>query len=57
MRGNDTVLRPGMCFSNEPMIVFPAEYGIRLEDQMYMSAKGAHWFTRPSHSPTDPFGT
>ena len=57
VRGNDTLLRPGMCFSNEPMIVFPGEYGIRLEDQMYMSAKGAHWFTRPSRSPTDPFGT
>ncbi|MDB5588870.1 MAG: aminopeptidase family protein [Devosia sp.] len=57
VRGNQTRLRQGMCFSNEPMIVFPGQYGIRLEDHIYMTAEGPQWFTRPSHSPTDPFGS
>ncbi|MET3898921.1 Xaa-Pro dipeptidase [Devosia sp. UYZn731] len=57
VRGNQARLRQGMCFSNEPMIVFPGQYGIRLEDHIYMTAEGPQWFTRPSHSPTDPFGS
>lgn len=55
--GSDhTPLAPGMCFSNEPMIVLPGEFGIRLEDHFYMSEQGPHWFTPPSHSLDDPFG-
>ncbi|UJW73313.1 M24 family metallopeptidase [Rhizobium sp. SL42] len=55
VRGNQTQLAPGMCFSNEPMIVFPERYGIRLEDHIYMGATGAHWFTEPSKGPAEPF--
>ncbi|AYG68882.1 MULTISPECIES: Xaa-Pro peptidase family protein [unclassified Rhizobium] len=55
VRGNATALAPGMCFSNEPMIVFPQKFGIRLEDHIYMAADGPRWFTQPSKGPTEPF--
>lgn len=54
--GDDTPLAEGMCFSNEPMICVPGEFGIRLEDHFYMCADGPRWFTQPSHSVDDPFG-
>ena len=53
---DETPLAPGMCFSNEPMICVPGEFGVRLEDHFYMSAQGPRWFTEPSHSIDDPFG-
>ena len=55
VRGNDIRLAPGMCFSSEPMIVFPGRYGIRLEDIIYMTADGPRWFTKPALGPTQPF--
>ncbi|CDN57190.1 Putative dipeptidase PepE (plasmid) [Neorhizobium galegae bv. officinalis bv. officinalis str. HAMBI 1141] len=55
VRGNATVLEPGMCFSNEPMIVFPDRFGIRLEDHIHMTETGPQWFTQPSKGPTEPF--
>ena len=56
VRGDQTPLAEGMCFSNEPMICVPGEFGIRLEDHFYMTATGPRWFTQPSHSIDDPFG-
>lgn len=56
VRGDYTPLDVGMCFSNEPMICVPGEFGIRLEDHFYMSASGPRWFTEPSPSVDDPFG-
>lgn len=56
VRSNKTPLRPGMCFSNEPMIVVPGQFGIRLEDHIHMTDEGAQWFTKPGNSPTEPFG-
>jgi Xaa-Pro dipeptidase len=53
---DDTPLAVGMCFSNEPMICIPGEFGIRHEDHFYMTEKGARWFTQPSHTIDDPFG-
>lgn len=53
---DDTLLDVGMCFSNEPMICVPNEFGIRLEDHFYMTSQGPKWFTQPSHSIDDPFG-
>jgi len=48
VRGDKTPLVPGMCFSNEPMIVVPDTFGIRLEDHMYVGDDGrAVWFTPP----------
>ncbi|NTF65029.1 M24 family metallopeptidase [Rhizobium rhizogenes] len=55
VRGNVTPLAAGMVFSNEPMIVFPEKFGIRLEDHIYMTEDGARWFTKPAKGPTEPF--
>ena len=57
VRGDRTPLDVGMCFSNEPMIVIPGELGVRLEDHFHMTANGPRWFTEPSLSIEDPFGT
>ncbi|WP_266064280.1 M24 family metallopeptidase [Brucella intermedia] len=55
VRGNDDRLAEGMCFSNEPMIVVPGHFGVRLEDHIYMTADGPRWFTNPAKSPAEPF--
>lgn len=56
VRGNPQPLLTGMCFSNEPMICVPGEFGIRLEDHFYMTEQGPRWFTEPAFSIDDPFG-
>ena len=56
VRGNKTRLVPGMCFSSEPTICIYGEFGVRLEDIVYMTEQGARWFTRPCHTVDDPFG-
>ncbi len=56
VRGDKTPLAPGMCFSNEPMIVIPDKFGIRLEDHFYVTENGAQWFTQPQPSLERPFG-
>lgn len=55
VRGDATPLAPGMCFSNEPMIVIPDAFGIRLEDHFYVTEDGAAWFTEPQPSLDEPF--
>ncbi len=47
VRGNTTPLRPGMCFTDEPMIV-DRGFGIRLEDAFCVTEDGARFFTQPS---------
>jgi Xaa-Pro dipeptidase len=37
VRGNTTILKPGMTFSNEPGIYVVGEYGMRCEDDMVIS--------------------
>ncbi|MFD2543323.1 M24 family metallopeptidase [Lacinutrix gracilariae] len=56
VRNDKTVLKPGMTFSNEPMICVPDKFGIRLEDHIYMTTDGPKWFTEPMHSIDNPFG-
>ena len=56
VRGDKTPLAPGMCFSNEPMIVIPDSFGVRLEDHFHVTADGAAWFTKPQPSLEKPFG-
>jgi Xaa-Pro dipeptidase len=56
VKGNTTPLAPGMCFSDEPMIAIPGEFGIRLEDCVYFDDAGAHFFTRQSVAIDQPFG-
>jgi len=53
--GDRTVLAPGMCFSIEPMIVLPGQFGIRLEDHVIVTDQGARWFTEPACSIGSPF--
>lgn len=57
VRGDRTPLAAGMCFSNEPMIVVPGRFGIRLEDHFYMTEHGPKWFTQPAASIAAPFGS
>jgi Xaa-Pro dipeptidase len=54
VRGDKTILDTGMCFSNEPMIVVPGQFGIRLEDHFYIGETGPVWFTSPSKSIDEP---
>jgi len=56
VKGDRTILQPGMTFSNEPTICIYGEFGIRLEDHMIITETGARWFTEPAHSADDPFG-
>lgn len=55
VRGNGVPLAEGMCFSVEPMLVFPDRFGIRLEDHIHMTASGPAWFTAPAKGPAEPF--
>jgi Xaa-Pro dipeptidase len=55
VRGDRTALAAGMCFSNEPMIVMPDAFGVRLEDHFHMTEAGPCWFTQPSPSLDAPF--
>ena len=48
VRGNKTPLAPGMCFSDEPMIAIYGEFGIRLEDCLYITENGPKFFTPQS---------
>ncbi|MBC7634662.1 MAG: aminopeptidase P family protein [Acetobacteraceae bacterium] len=56
VKGNMTPLQPGMCFSIEPMMCIYGEFGVRLEDAVYMTDAGPRWFTQPCRSVDDPFG-
>jgi len=56
VKGNTKKLEPGMTFSDEPGIYIPGEFGVRLEDDMFITADGAELFTPQSPSLEDPFG-
>lgn len=56
VKGNRTPLVQGNVFSDEPGIYVPGEFGVRLEDCMYITADGAELFTPQSPSLDDPFG-
>jgi len=55
VRGNTTKIQPGMCFSDEPTIVMYGEFGVRLEDCLYIGADGPHFFTEQSPAIDQPF--
>jgi len=40
VRGNRTILKPGMTFSNEPGIYVVGDYGMRCEDDMVIAESG-----------------
>ena len=54
VHGDTTPLEFGMCFSDEPGIYIPGEFGVRLEDCWYMTSGGAKLFTPLAKSLEDP---
>jgi len=48
--------QPGMVFSDEPGVYIRGEFGVRLEDDMHITANGAELFTPQSPSIEQPFG-
>ena len=54
VRGETTKLAPGMCFSDEPGLYLPGEFGVRLEDCFHMTETGPVWFSQPSASLEQP---
>lgn len=55
VKGNKQLIEPGMCFSVEPTISIPGEFGIRLEDCAYMTTDGPRWFSPVAKSISEPF--
>ena len=56
VHGEKTLLQKGMCLSNEPGIYIYGEFGVRLEDCIYMADSGPKWFSKTSPSIDNPFG-
>lgn len=56
VRGNKMPIQLGMCFSDEPTVVIYGEFGIRLEDCLYITENGPKFFTQQSKSIEEPFG-
>lgn len=56
VRDEKTPLMPGMCFSNEPGLYSFEEFGVRIEDCLYMTQTGPKWFTEPPESLDAPIG-
>jgi Xaa-Pro dipeptidase len=54
VHGDATPLQAGMCFSDEPGIYIPGEFGIRLEDCWFMTASGPKLFTPLAKSLDNP---
>jgi len=55
VRNNQRIIAPGMCFSIEPNISIVGEFGVRLEDCVYITGEGPIWFSEPSPSIKQPF--
>lgn len=56
VHGETTRLAPGMCFSDEPGIYIPGQFGIRLEDCFHMTDAGPRWFSTPPSTIDRPMG-
>lgn len=54
VKGNTTRLRPGMCFSDEPGVYIPGEMGIRHEDIIAITDKGAEALEAWPGTPEEP---
>jgi len=54
VHGDATPLQAGMCFSDEPGIYIPGEFGIRLEDCWVMTPVGPRLFTPLAKSVDEP---
>jgi Xaa-Pro dipeptidase len=51
------VLARNMTFSDEPGVYIPGEFGVRLEDELHITAEGAELLTVQSQSLDEPFTT
>ncbi len=51
---DDTPLQAGMCFSDEPGIYIPGEFGVRLEDCWHMTEAGPKLFSGLAKSLEEP---
>jgi Xaa-Pro dipeptidase len=56
VKGNTTRLAPGMCFSDEPTIAIYGEFGVRLEDCLYITEQGPRFFSKQSAAIDRPLG-
>jgi Xaa-Pro dipeptidase len=54
VHGDTTPLQAGMCFSDEPGLYIPGEFGVRLEDCWHMTEAGPETFTPLAKSLEDP---
>ena len=54
VRNDTTALEAGMCFSDEPGLYIPGQFGIRLEDCWYMTENGPKLFTALAKSLDEP---
>jgi Xaa-Pro dipeptidase len=54
VRSDQTPLEVGMCFSDEPGLYIPGQFGVRLEDCWHMTAQGPRTFTPLAKSFDDP---
>ena len=54
VHGDTTPLQAGMCFSDEPGLYIPGEFGIRLEDCWHMTETGPKLFTALATSIDNP---
>jgi Xaa-Pro dipeptidase len=52
--GDKTPLQAGMCFSDEPGIYIPGEFGVRLEDCLHMTESGPKLFSGLARSLENP---
>jgi len=52
VRGNRTILKPGMTFSNEPGIYVAGDYGLRCEDVMVIAESGEAKLLTPEFAPS-----
>ncbi|WP_454883696.1 M24 family metallopeptidase [Sphingomonas oryzagri] len=50
VHGETQVLESGMCFSDEPGLYLPGQFGVRLEDCFHMTEAGPVWFSQPPES-------
>jgi Xaa-Pro dipeptidase len=52
VRGNRTILKAGMAFSNEPEIYVVGDYGMRCEDDMVIAESGEAQLLTPGFQPS-----
>lgn len=56
VHGETTPLAAGMCFSDEPGLYLPGQFGVRLEDCFHMTEAGPTFFSTPPRSLDAPMG-